>query len=148
MKANARSRWPARHDITRDDGSPYLVRWRLLSTPFGRVYLHRFLAPDAQCPHDHPWPFLSLILWGGYWEQRFGRDAAGRPRLDDPSSAWRGLFSLACRRAEDVHRIARLHPTRPTWTLVVTARRQRRWGFWTSVGWTHYRLFDDREVCE
>ena len=140
-----RSRWFPRLDISRDDGSPYLVRWHLLLTPFGRVYLHRFLAPDAQCPHDHPWPFVSLVLWGGYWEERYG---AGQPAPDGRRLAWRGRLSVAFRRAEDTHRVARLHPTRPTWTLVVTGRRRRRWGFWTAAGWIHYRLFDDRTACE
>ena len=125
------------------DGSPYLVRWQLLSTPLGRVYLHRFLAPDAQCPHDHPWPFVSLVLWGGYWEQSFGRGRPGTGTL-----TWRGTLSIARRHADDVHRIARLHPARPTWTLVITGRRQRRWGYWGAAGWTHHNLFDDREVCE
>src|SRR5436309_679857 len=55
-------------EITRADGKPYLRRLLLFKTPWFGIYLHEFLGPDDACTHDHPWPFLSLILWGGYWE--------------------------------------------------------------------------------
>lgn len=52
-----------------DAHSPYLVRWKLLETKLGAVYLHRFLRSDADDHHDHPWPFVSVILWRGYVEE-------------------------------------------------------------------------------
>ena len=33
----------------------------LALTPWGRVYLHRFHAPDPTCLHDHRWRFWSLV---------------------------------------------------------------------------------------
>lgn len=60
-------------------GAPlYLRRWfiyplapkDLAMVP--RTYLHRFSAgDDTQILHDHPWPFSSIILWGGYWEHSY-----------------------------------------------------------------------------
>ena len=57
------------------DAPIYLRRWfiyprkpkDLAMVP--RVYLHRFYTGDnVRDLHDHPWPFTSLILKGGYWE--------------------------------------------------------------------------------
>ncbi len=38
--------------------------------------IHQFTAPDHGDPHDHPWPFYSRILYGGYDEQVFERDGS------------------------------------------------------------------------
>lgn len=46
-----------------DGGSPYLTRWTLRETTLGSLYLHHFHRSDADENHDHPWPFVSLILW-------------------------------------------------------------------------------------
>ena len=50
--------------------NPYLYRWFLLPrNPVANVYLHRFFRDDEdRALHDHPWPFLSIVL-----------DAVGRP---------------------------------------------------------------------
>ena len=83
----------------------YLDRWPLALTPWGRVYLHRFHAPDPACLHDHPWRFWSLVLWGGYWE------------TTKTGTTYRGIGSLAYRPATWTHRVARLHPRRTTWDV-------------------------------
>ena len=51
---------------------PYLERYYLFlkerkSFPFN-VFLHKFLKGDPDDVHDHPWPYATLILRGGYWE--------------------------------------------------------------------------------
>ncbi len=46
---------------------PSRIRWRLFSCPYFGVYLHKWLKPDPRpTPHNHPWPFFSLILRGNY----------------------------------------------------------------------------------
>jgi hypothetical protein len=41
------------------------------------VYLHKFYRGDTDRHlHDHPWPFKSLMLAGGYWEHRANPDHA------------------------------------------------------------------------
>ncbi|MCZ6507741.1 MAG: hypothetical protein O7A04_06815, partial [Acidobacteria bacterium] len=47
----------------------YLWRLNLIRLAGCSVKLHRFLRSDLdECLHDHPWPFASLILRGGYFE--------------------------------------------------------------------------------
>jgi hypothetical protein len=47
-------------------GEVYLSRLFLVKTPLLGVYLHIIRRPDyARCAHDHPWPFVTVILaWG------------------------------------------------------------------------------------
>ena len=67
---SGRRKPPRSEVITRADGRVYLRRWRLWRGRFFSVCLHRFMAPDqSACAHDHPWPFVSLVLWGGYVEE-------------------------------------------------------------------------------
>lgn len=104
-----------RQEITDIDGrNVYLRRWAL-RLPFGRkIMLHHILrADDDRCQHDHPWGFVTLVLWGGYVElvgedQRMQRMRPGR---------------IGRRPAEFRHRIIFL-PRGHAWTLVLTARRQ------------------------
>ena len=136
--------------ITRGDGEAYLMRWRLLDTRWGRVYLHRFLAADDVCLHDHPWAFVSIVLWGGYMEET-PRHTSGPATLlsvlTAPAGRWRGLWSVARRPARWVHRVAELHPTRPTWTLMCVSPPRRPWGFWTPSGWVHHRRYNSARDC-
>lgn len=48
-----------------DADSPYLSRWCLAATRWGNLYLHKFHRSDYDDMHDHPWWFLSLVLWRG-----------------------------------------------------------------------------------
>src|SRR5574341_215024 len=57
------------------------VTWRrpiakLLQLRDVAARIHHILRSDrGRDAHDHPWPFVTLILRGGYWEERF--DAFG-----------------------------------------------------------------------
>jgi hypothetical protein len=55
---------------SRGDGdSIYMTRYafpRILGLV--RMCLHVFHRSDADELHDHPWPFVSIILWRGYNE--------------------------------------------------------------------------------
>jgi hypothetical protein len=105
----------------------YLTRYRVLQTPWFGIYVHRFDGPDSRPTlHDHPWPFVSLVLWGGYRERRSYGPTDTRIRM------------LNLKRATDVHYIRVLDRT-PTWTLMLVGRRQRVWGYVESDGtWTPY----------
>ena len=112
---------PRYEEIRCGDGGVYLRRWRLWRGRFFSIYLHWVLRADAgRCPHDHPWPFWSFVLWGWYVEEVFASDSGGvRVR--------RGLWSLAYRTAYHVHRIVAV-PSGGAATLLVTGSRLRRWG--------------------
>ena len=118
----------SRRVIRNRAGEPYLVRWTLLSTPWFSVKVHHILLSDAdRCEHDHPWPFVSLILWGGYVEHVHDRASwIGPGRLRYCPAHWRHRLEL----------------DRPAWTLVVTGPRCREWGFWTRRGWMSWRRYD------
>lgn len=116
-----------------DGSGRYLWRLRIVQTPWFAIYLHRFDSPDQQGLHDHPWPFVSFILRGGYMERRIN------PRTLEVSAKhvrffnWKGLA--------DAHYIVKLDRT-PTWSLVLTGRRRKSFGFMeltdTGYVWTHY----------
>lgn len=53
-----------------DDQQPLMTRWILFRVPWFGIYVHKFHRSDAEFAlHDHPWSFLTLILWGGYVEE-------------------------------------------------------------------------------
>lgn len=94
----------------------YLSRIRVVQTPWFGIYLHRFDNPDSRPTfHDHPWPFVSLILRGGYVEMR-------------PERPPRTVRRLNVMRVQDAHYIERLLRV-PTWSLMLVGRRQRKWGY-------------------
>ena len=106
------------------------------------VYLHRFERSDwDRCLHDHPWPFLTIILRGGYWEEvPARRTLAGVPVGGESGDVptvhrWRRPGAILYRPARFSHRI-QLDPERPRpVSLVIVGRKCRPWGFWTLEGW-------------
>jgi hypothetical protein len=108
--------------VRRDDDVVYLTRWWLVKTPWGGIMLHRMDGPDARTTiHDHPFPFVSIVLRGGYIEDRL-----------DPMRMIvihaRRVRRINVMRREDAHTIRLLTRT-PTWTLVFAGRHRRTWGF-------------------
>jgi len=102
------------------DGSVYLWRLYILSTPWFGVMLHRIFRPDRQRDlHGHPWNFLSILL-RGYYRELIGDTV----RQCEVERRW-----LNPKRAEDRHSITWVSRA-PVWTLVFTGLRRRKWGFW------------------
>ena len=139
--------------ITRTGGEPYLTRYRLVITPWLKVFLHRFHAPDGACLHDHPWAWwVSLVLWGGYTEAVHRTSTICLPRkygtdLESLKRAKRRAGSMTVHRRGHIHRIERLHPTRTTWTLIAVGPHVRRWGFFTRGGWIDHRWYNESRDC-
>jgi hypothetical protein len=113
----------------------YLTRWRLVQTPWFGVYLHRLGGPDPRATlHDHPWNFVSIVLWGGYTE----RVCQGRSHDGSPQTNWRDVRWINVKPALGLHSIRRLFRA-PTWTLMLVGRRQRTWGYLDDDGtWTPF----------
>lgn len=125
--------------------SPYMLRWYLI--PRNRrlnIYLHKFLRDDDdRALHDHPWWFVSLILKAGYWEVVPHPD--GGPGNTVLKRKW---GSIAFRHAKHRHRVVLFAPTgisEPCWTLVVTGRNSRTWGFWCPKGFIPWHQFVDAD---
>ena len=138
--------------ITRTDGEPYLTRYRLVITPWVRVYLHRFHAPDGTSLHDHPWAWwASLVLWGWYTEANRNTSVSllrkHGPDWESLKRVTRRAGSMTFHRRGHIHRIERLHPTRQTWTLLVVGPHVRRWGFFTRSGWIDSRRYSESRDC-
>lgn len=120
-------------------GDPYMVRYKLFRLPFLKVYLHHILRSDEDPElHDHPWNFVSIILWGGYWEVC---STPGHPGVPDwPRRIRAG--SVVRHRAEDAHRLVL---EKPAWTLIFATGRKRKWGFHADEGWMPYSDYFDRK---
>ena len=87
------------------------------------VRVHEILSSDqGRDPHDHPWPYVAIILRGGYWETRY--NAAG----EKLSEEWHGPGSVLYRPAGSWHRLD-LGRSRPVFTLFITGNYVGTWGF-------------------
>jgi hypothetical protein len=117
---------------------PLMTRWTLFghsgksgSGTDRAVYLHRFHRSDADEMHDHPWPFVSIILAGGYHEVTPAKgwtDGVG-PVL----RRWYGPGRVLVRPASWIHRVE-IPEGRDAWTLIVRGTKERSWGFWCPSG--------------
>lgn len=115
----------ARLRLCRDDGTLYLERWGVEWKSLGGVFVHRMSAPDPGVDlHDHPWPFLALILRGGYTETRANVRLPWLKRRRQNRTG-----SLRLMRLDEAHTIDRLNG-RTSWSLVIHGRNLRRWGFY------------------
>ena len=134
------------------DGRPLLTRYHLLRTPWFRLYLHVFHRSDIdRSLHDHPWDFLSLILWGGYTEVRpidVQREALREGHISQPIEMERMPYfpgALLYRPAWWAHRIE-LEPGKKSISLVLVGRKSRDWGFF-SKQWTPWKEFVNSSEC-
>lgn len=132
-------RIPNGDDLTKD----YLVRLRILQTPWFGIMLHRMYTPDTRAVlHDHPWPFVSFILRGGYTEYVPGPGASS-PESLSPYAVPRKINRINIKRFNNsYHWIAELDRV-PTWTLVFTGRRRRVWGYLERDG--RFVRYDEHE---
>lgn len=91
-------------------------RYQLVKTRWFNIYLHELTAPQwhEKC-HDHPWWFVTLILWPGYLEENvqgfFYRE---------PGTVW-------YRPAHYRHNV--VTPQGTSWSIIVTGPKSRDWGF-------------------
>jgi hypothetical protein len=136
----------------------YLIRYSLFSCRWFAVKLHKIFLSDDDCLHCHPWSFISVILWGGYWECRpapgmpakdshLGREIYSREHLRRDYTAhhihangivrrWKSPGSVLWRPAPSVHKLELVNPAT---TLVITFRKKWDWGFYTRSGWKFWK---------
>lgn len=115
---------------------PYMVRYKIFRCRWFKIFLHHILRSDEDPElHDHPWDFISLILWEGYHEVLQGRTGATIRRVR--------CGAVVRHRAADAHRLIL---DRPAWTLVGVTGKKRTWGFYDfDDRWMSYRDFFDRK---
>lgn len=151
---------PYQHIMSSDGRELYMGRWWLFN-PYDRdthkarwrwfpwsIRIHHIMRPDADRDlHDHPWNARTIILRGGYTEQR----------LIDPADPVLGALCVPpgalpteylTRFAGDTarlnhgeyHRIDEVSPG-GVFTLFITSRYQGNWGFLVNgvkVPWRDY----------
>lgn len=134
MSREGRKRWALNERfVIGKPGNPMLERWRVFSTPWFGLYVHRIYREDLDpVPHDHPWRFRSLVLAGGYTEEVHERPGSGECR--DISHGRLSLHAFPLHRA---HRITYVKPR--TVTLVLVGRKVRTWGFYDGPRFVDYR---------
>jgi hypothetical protein len=137
-----------------DQEHPYLLRWWVIPrNHFFNIYLHKMLRDDQQDMHDHPWWNISIILKGGFHETQPAREYLTTPYMrvaDLPRvTKFHGPGTLVFRRATTVHRLSlpsnkqtvhRHHPGY-SWSLFITGRNVRTWGFHCKWGFRPWREY-------
>ena len=116
--------------MDRVDNDPYLERYYVFLKdrkmfPFN-IFLHKFLKSDPDDVHDHPWPYATLILKGGYYEWTPVFDGEGKKIAE--TCSWRGPGHFRFCSANSYHRIE-LDPNVTAWTMFMPGIQKREWGF-------------------
>lgn len=103
------------------------------------IRVHHILrSDDDRAFHDHPWPYLTIILKGGYWEIQ---PCFSSGIYQGDTKAWRGAGSILLRKANSWHRLE-VEPNIDCWTLFSTGKYKQSWGFLVSPkAKVHYREF-------
>jgi len=114
---------------------PLLTRYYLFLTdrkwfPFN-IFLHKFHKGDPGDVHDHPWPYATLILKGGYYEYT--------PNFEDgkmvgETKHWRGPGHFRICTSNSYHRIELVFGI-TAWTLFMPGPHTREWGFLVNNKW-------------
>jgi hypothetical protein len=129
--------WLEGHDrkriiMDRQCDEPLLTRYYLFLKdrkrfPFN-IFLHKFHKGDPGDVHDHPWPYFTLILAGGYYEWVLSGNTEIRK--------WRGAGHFRFCSANSYHRIELKEGVTP-WTLFMPGPQTREWGFLVNNKWIH-----------
>ena len=128
--------------MDRVENEPYLERYYVFLKDRNRfpfnVFLHKFLKSDPDDVHDHPWPYATLVLKGGYWEWIPHFDTVGRKTGE--YQVWRGPGHFRVSKARSFHRIE-LDPDITAWTLFMPGPKQREWGFMVRNQWIQWEEY-------
>lgn len=124
------------------DGTVYMERFTLFETRWLSARMHHIATPDwDRDMHDHPWWFASVVLSGGYTEDR--PVSNHKPQWIGDTEARNGsrrsAWSVAFRHATDRHLISAVDPD--TWTLFIYGPLRQWWGFYTRLGKIYWREY-------
>lgn len=120
-----------------ENGLMYLVRLRIIQTPWFGIYLHDIYEPDAdRDPHNHPWSFISIVLRGAYVERLYTD-----PTSDVFHSRLHAYprWSVHKMNRTSAHRIVECAPGLKT--LIIVGPRRANWGFFTKDGYVPWQEY-------
>ncbi len=128
--------------LDRQSNEPYLERYYIFLRDRKwfpcNVFLHRFLKSDPDDVHDHPWPYATLILKGGYYEWIPQFNSLGE-KIGEIRH-WRAPGHFRTCSANSYHRIE-LDPNVECWTLFMPGPQRREWGFLVNNKWVHNDIY-------
>ena len=135
--------------LDRQSNEPYLERYYVFLRdrtwfPFN-VFLHKFLKSDPDDVHDHPWPYATLILKGGYYEWVPEFDSQGTKISE--TRYWRGAGHFRICSANSYHRIE-LKADVDCWTMFMPGPQKREWGFLVNNKWIHNDEYIKQKTAE
>lgn len=113
---------------------------KLFGRKTGGIYVHQFLKSDNEAPHDHSWPFTSIILRGGYhdisyrWDDKYGLESYGYEELKPGD--------VVTRKPSHIHNVVLKDENVPAWTLMFVGPVERDFCFYTNrdgpvLWWRH-----------
>lgn len=118
------------HNMKWRDGTVFMSRYTFIKRRIGSIKIHRFRRGD-EFLHDHPFHFITIILWRGYIEET----PKGKRRV------WPGMILF--RRATHIHRVI-VDKGKDAWTLCITSGHVRDWGFWIDGVWIQHEEHEKR----
>ena len=123
--------------MDRQCNEPLLTRYYLFLKdrkrfPFN-VFLHKFHKGDPGDVHDHPWPYFTLILKGGYYEYTPNFENG---KMIGETKHWRGPGHFRFCSANSYHRIELISEI-TAWTLFMPGPQRQEWGFLVNNKWIH-----------
>lgn len=156
-------------DAHGDGDTPYLTRKYLFQSKHLNIYLHKFHRDDSDELHDHPWSFISIVLWNGYIEETFLKSPTlyGFEKLTyhvfqkmqysplyfknkkelpltHKKRIWPG--QVIFRKATHAHRVELING-KPAYTLLINFGYVRQWGFFTKNYWQHFKSYFQDNGC-
>lgn len=115
--------------------------WQRLLTWLPCTYIHRFVRDDADRElHNHPWEATSLILAGGYIEERRVPLPFNEHKYTVQTKLYKP-WSLNRIYTDTFHRVMLLEDD--AWSVIVRGKTQQSWGFWDreTGKFTHWQEF-------
>lgn len=132
-----RSRWG---QVIGDEDCPFLRRWTLETRRGRSIRLHHFF-PDhlEDVAHDHPWWFITFVFKGGYIDYTCAEGETVKTDYVD---------AIGFRYRSGDHQHMTRTDRRGAWTIVITGKLGKRWGFWVDKRFIpHFNYFGKRAPC-
>lgn len=144
------------HEVIRIDGEAYLTRFYLNGQANLRAqgegpqfFLHHFHKSDqGRELHNHPYTGTSLILAGGYVEERMTQLDNDGLAFTEPTAVRYMPGDTNQLTLDDFHRTDMVDPVFGCWTLFVTGERTQSWGFLnrTTLDFFPYKSARDERI--
>jgi hypothetical protein len=95
--------------------------------------MHKIVRSDDPVFHDHPWPYMTIILKGGYYEHTPLLSANNN--IIGETIRWRGPGSIIMRSSKALHWLEMDPEIGPATTLFFMGPQVREWGFVVNDQW-------------